>query len=311
MIPRDRRGDPEEPRGANPPKDVAQSGTMRRALSPIAALTLAAALATILAAGAGAQTGLVGRFSYPQFRGLSALPGGGFGVRPDGAASIDGAMAFSSPVAYALRPGGFVLAFSSISQDGRFRFQSRGSDLNVDANGTGAILYGTDLKVGRLTVADMIYSGQLDNGYNLHFSPNARDDYDEEHGGFRPLQFAFGVQDLFGDGGTSGDTNGADPALDAADRKSSTSVYVVATDALPHGVYVSAGVGSGRFRFGFGSVSAPLFRRARLAVEHDGFSVNAMLAYSPPLRIGPEGGTTLSLGLVRGRYATFAVALHF
>ena len=258
-----------------------------------------------------AQSNLVGRFSYPQFRGLSALPGGGFGVRPDGTPSIDGALAFSSPIAYALRPGRFVLAFSSISRDGRFRFKGSGKDLNVDANGTGAILYGTDLKVGRLTVADMIYSGQLDNGYNLQFTPKQEDEYDEEHGGFRPLQFALGVQDLFGDGGTSGDTSGADPALDAADRRSSTSVYGVATYALPRGVYASAGIGSGRFRFGFGSVSAPAFRRTRLAIEHDGFNFNVILAYSPPLKFAREGGATFAIGVVRGQYATFSAALHF
>lgn len=259
-------------------------------------------LLLLASAGARAQEELIGQGQYPQFRGLSGLPGGGFGVGPDGRLGINGAMAFSSPIAYSLRPGRGALAFSSISRDGNFRFGNTGSnDANTDANGTLTALYGIDVKAGWLTVSATAFSGLLDTGLNAHFTP---------YQGERPLQFAVGVQDIAGEGGTAG---GGLPN----DTNNSTSTYVVGTAALGRGAYVSAGFGSARFRHPFASASVPAFNRARFVLEHDGFNVNAFLAYSPDFgrrdEFGEEreGGATLAVGLVRGKYATFSLAVHF
>lgn len=259
-------------------------------------------LFALLVGAASAQVELVGPDQYPQFRGISGLPGGGFGVQPDGKLGINGAMAFSSPVAYALRPGRSAFAFGSVSRDRQFRFgNSVEGDVNTDANGTAVALYGLDLRAGHLTVGAMLYSTFLDSGFNLHFAPNQ---------GERPLQFAVGVQDITGEGGTAGENI-------AGDTENSTSTYVVGTSSLRGGAYVSAGIGTGRFRNPFASASVPAFRRARLVVEHDGFNVNAFLAYSPSFgrldEFGEEreGGATLMVGLVRGKYATASLAFHF
>lgn len=261
-----------------------------------------APLLLALVAGASAQSELTGEGRYPQFRGLSGLPGGGFGVSPDGRLGVNGAMAFSTPVAYSLRPGRGALAYSSISRDGNFRFGNSGSgDANTDANGSLTAMYGLDLRVGHLTVGALAFSGLFDTGLNAHFTPDQNE---------RPVQFGFGVQDIAGEGGTAG---GGIPG----DTDNSTSTYVVGTAALRGGVYVSAGIGTARFRHLFASASVPAFKRARFLVEHDGFNLNAFLAYSPDFgrrdEFGEEleGGATLLLGLVRGKYATFAVALHF
>ncbi len=271
---------------------------MRRA----ALLSLLPLLALGIAGTASAQRELTGTNQYPQFRGLSGLPGGGFGVRPDGRLAIDGAMSFSSPVAYAIRPGRGALAFSSISRDSTIRFgNSVSGDANTDANGTLVGLYGLDLRVGRLTVGAIAFSGLFDTGINFHFAPNQ---------GERPLQFAVGVQDIAGEGGTAG---GELPG----DTDNSTSPYIVGTAALRGGTYVSAGIGTGRFRHPFANASFAAFPRARLVLEHDGFNVNAFIAYSPSFgrldEFGEEreGGATFSFGLVRGKYATVALALHF
>ena len=262
----------------------------------------AALLLLALAATAHAQTGLVGPGRYPQFRGISGLPGGGFGVRPDGSLGYQGAMALSTPIAYSLGSGRIALAYSSISRDGSFRFgNSSGADANTDANGTLAGLLGVDAGIGNLTLSYTVLSGLGDQAYGLHLTPK---------GQRGPLAFGVGIQDLTGEGGTAGEGV-------PGDSDDSASPYVVGTYALRGDVYLSAGLGTGRFRTLFGSVSAPLVRRARGVVEYDGFSANLLLAYTPALRGTDEFGEerdsplTLSLGLVRGEYATFAVALHF
>ena len=256
----------------------------------------------LLSGVASAQSELLGQGQYPQFRGLSGLPGGGFGVSPDGRLGWRGAMAFSSPVAYSLRPGRAAFAYGSVSRDEALRFgNNSGGDANVDANGTAVALYGVDLRAGWLTIGGMLFSGLYDSGINLHFTPSQ---------GERDLQFGFGVQDIGGGGGTAG-------ANFPTDDNSSASPYVVGTGRLRGDSYASLGIGAGRFHRPFGSVSAPIFNRARGVVEHDGYNINVFLAYSPSFgrydEFGEEreGGATLTLGLTRGKYATAAIAIHF
>ncbi|MEI6503060.1 MAG: hypothetical protein WCP21_18780, partial [Armatimonadota bacterium] len=50
---------------------------------------------------------------YPQYRYASGLPGGTFGVDPDGHAGFDGVMQINIPVGYTPGAGNYVLAPSS------------------------------------------------------------------------------------------------------------------------------------------------------------------------------------------------------
>src|SRR5476649_56264 len=79
-------------------------------IRPFAVGTLA-----LLTCGAIAQQRLLGPFQYPQFRSQAALPGGGYGVRPDGMPAFDGAMAFSTPIGYSLSNWNAVITASNTS----------------------------------------------------------------------------------------------------------------------------------------------------------------------------------------------------
>ena len=58
--------------------------------------------AVAMAAMALGQAELIGRDQYPQFRGMSALPGGGFPLRTNNQIGSRGAFALSTPIGYSL-----------------------------------------------------------------------------------------------------------------------------------------------------------------------------------------------------------------
>src|SRR5579863_5468349 len=90
----------------------------------------------LLASGALAQTNLAGPHEYPAFRTISGLPGGGFGVTPDGVPSFNGAMAFSTPIGYSLSNWNGTLSAANTSDYAFFRLPHiRGNQGNVDSLG--------------------------------------------------------------------------------------------------------------------------------------------------------------------------------
>src|SRR6476619_7261804 len=67
------------------------------------------------------QSDLFGPGQFTQTREMSGLPGGSFGVLPDGTPSFKGAMALSTPIAYSLNNWHYAFGLKSVSPDMRLR----------------------------------------------------------------------------------------------------------------------------------------------------------------------------------------------
>lgn len=264
------------------------------------------ALAGALAAGAFAQVELVGRYRYPQFRGLSGLPGGGFSVNPDGTFGFKGAMAYTTPIAYT--PGGarFAVGAGLVSNNTQLRFFRSGEKADkAEGNGTGFFLAGFDMPyAGRLSGSLMVLSGVQDSALNFQFQPSIPGRF----------QLAAGVQDLAGVGGSGGTFD--------EDRDSSQSFYLVGTAPMGEKGHFSLGGGTGRFRKGFANASYNVLNNVKGIVEFEGFHWNYGIAFNTgPLTRLPQGvldelpsrvpELTLFLGMTRGKYATWSLVFSF
>lgn len=268
-------------------------------------ISLAAASAILAcAAVSSAQAEFSGPDRFPQFRGLSGLPGSGFGVTKDGRTTFSGAMGYTTPIGHTM--GGFRIAagmgLASIDRNLRFgAFSDKGT---TDGNGTAFVIGGADLGAsGRLAFGFTFLSGVGDNVSNLQFSPNLEGRF----------QFALGCQDLGGSGGSSGEGR-------AGDTKSSRSFYGAVTTEVSQGVFVTAGAGTRRFQKGFGSISGQISPRFKALVEHDGWNFNYGIAYNPgPLKKIDawdesqvrSAEITMFLGILQSRYAGWSLAVSF
>lgn len=266
-----------------------------------------AAFASLVACGAmsQAQAELSGRDRFPQFRGLSGLSGGGFGVTREGKPSFAGAMTYTTPIGYTM--GGTSIAFGAglISIDRSFRFGGFSESTTTrDGNGTGFVLGGFNLPgAGRVAAGFSLLSGLGDNISTLQFSPNLEG----------RIQFSAGCQDMGGSGGSAGEGR-------PGDSDSSRSFYAAATSEVTQGVFLTAGAGTRRFQKGFGSLSAQISPKFKALVEHDGWNLNFGVAYNP----GPlykvdnwdaarvrTAELTMFAGLIQGRYAGWSVVVSF
>lgn len=253
-----------------------------------------------------AQTGLSGKDRFPQFRGLSGLPGAGFGVTGSGKPSFSGAMSYSTPIGHTLGGWSIAAGAGTISRGRNLVFfnSESGSLDKVKGNGTAFFVVGLDLeKYGSLSGGFTFLSGVGDNISSLQYSPRSEE----------KIQFSIGCQDLGGSGGSSG-TNVE------GDGRSSRSFYGAATYQAAEGVYLSAGIGTRRFQKGFGSISSNVGRNFKLVAEHDGWGLNYGVAFSP----GPLGRTTswggetlrtaeltLFFGIVQNKYAAWSLVASF
>jgi hypothetical protein len=254
-----------------------------------------------------AQTGLVGKDQFPQFRGLSGLSGSGFAVGPDGRPDFRGAMGYSAPIGHTL--GGFRLAVGGGVISGNtnrlsfFRSESLKNDA-TQGNGTGFALIGGDLgRYGRLAFGFTILSGVGDNVSHIQYSPPLQG----------PVQVGIGILDLGGSGGSSGE------GLEGDDRTSLSSFGVV-TGKVTEGVHASVGVGTRRFQKGFGSLSANFSPNFKALVEHDGFGWNYGVAYNPKAARAEDTWTvtdvrdiqfTMFLGMTKAKYPSWSLVVSF
>jgi hypothetical protein len=239
---------------------------------------------------AHAQEELVGLNRFPETRGISGLPGGGFGVARDGKPSFLGAMSFSTPIAYGLDNWHWAAGINSISDGMGLRGIDTGANNDV-SSGTGFFMFGMPTRYGSITYTAMFISVHLDElTSNFHFAPNQKEG---------PVTWGFGVQDL---GDTSGTTR-------PYERRSATSPYIVATGGPWKGAYASIGYGNQRFGGIFGNVSAPVAPNVKLLAEYDTYNWNLGAAFN----LGKIGGAeaTGQLGLVRGKYATWSLSVSF
>lgn len=263
----------------------------------------AVAVAVGMAGWAFAQADTVGPRQFPQFRNMSGLPGSGFPIGPKGVISMRGAMAYSTPVAYSLRGWQAVIGGTNLSNSMRLRwFNGSGRSSSTDTgNATAQLMVGVPIgEYGALTSSVMLLSSLGDNAFNFHYE-------------LPPLAegwtFAVGVQDLSGNGGTSGEGI-------PGDTDWARSYYGVATYQFPGDIYASLGVGSNRFEGVFGNISAPVAPWARGFVEYDRFNWNAGVGVrlwdlGRGIADGRPSLGVLTLGAVRGKYAFFALNVSF
>lgn len=257
---------------------------------------LAATLLLITTATlANAQSDIGGRHTYPQFRIFSGLPGGGYGVMPDGTPSTDGALALATPIGYALG-GHLAVNFFNTSNDlDPFRFDAKGGHEET-GNGSAAFTVGSSFLRGyHASIGLFVLSGHLDTAIDAEVSSPR----------FGRVTVAAGVQDLDGGGGSAGTGN-------QYDGESSQSFFGVGTYDFGHNVYASAGVGTHRFGKGFANVSAPVTTRLRATAEYDGFNFNGGLLYGTGRLKGVRGRlsraeASLFLGIVKQHDATLGV----
>ncbi len=247
---------------------------------------------------AQAQSDLLPNGQYPQFRTLSGLPGGGFGLLSDGTPSFSGAMAFSTPIGYSLSNNHVSFNLANTSDNLFFRLPHvAGNSGNTDSLGKANGMFGQSLgNFGSLTVAVVLDSSVGDRNYNFQYqAPNF----------IANLGLSAGVQDLVGHRGTG--------AVGVPGGNGySQSVFFAATYQLPHGIYASLGDGNRRFSKGFANVSAPLVPRVKAVLEHDGFNFNEAMAYDLGelkfLHIGTRiAQSSLMVGLVKSQYAFFSL----
>lgn len=253
---------------------------------------------------AQSQSTFFGPNRFPQFRGISGLSGGGFGVLADGRASFRGAMAISTPIGHTLGHQQYAIGFGVFNmEDGFPDFNLSEKDKAVAANATATFSAGFQLGSGNLNAGWMILSGVIDGAGTLQYSPHRSG----------PTQFSFGVQDWTGGGGSSGE-------FLPNDSVSSRSFYFAATHELRDGVFLSGGIGTRRFEQGFASLSAPVGPMFKGIVEHDGFGFNFALGFNAgPLKRHyslesdriTTNDLTFMVGALQGRYIHWSVQLTF
>jgi hypothetical protein len=245
-------------------------------------------------ASAQGRDPFAGPNQFPQFRNLSGLSGGGYGLDSQGYPSLSGATAFSTPIAYVLGHDRLWLALAKAS------FSLAPGFSGGDSNGTGVFSFGHTFGRFNLAFTDLIKSAHGDQAYNLQlgYVPSL----DSSWG------FSVGVQDWQGNGGAAG-------LGVPGDQLSARSLFGVVTYRVglrPRPLYVSAGIGRHRFARLFGSLSYQLSRPLRVWLEEDGYGINTGILITHPLRIGSKPVEIYNtLGLLRGRYFVWSVGWTF
>src|SRR5579862_2630816 len=145
----------------------------------------------ILSSAAPAQQNpFLGANQYPQYRNISGLAGGGYGVDALGYASLSGPTAYSTPTAYVLGHDQFRLGIGKISFDSDPDWNSNHS------NGKGIVTFGHTFGQFNFTFTDLFKSLSRDQAYNLQIAYQP-----SKHAVLVP---SIGVQDLLGHGGSAG-----------------------------------------------------------------------------------------------------------
>ncbi len=250
--------------------------------------------------GRGQQNPFLGRSEFPQYRQISGLSGGGYGVDLKGRGSLTGPTAFSTPLGVALghdevRLGGGDTGFSFQHLPDRFANTSRGS-------GKAFLTYGLSFRNVNFAYSYFLKSFRGDAATNLQASYYS--------GKKNTPSVSVGVQDIVGHGGSAGDGV-------AGDSDSSRSLFAAATMPIlavkGEPVYLTAGWGTRRFGKGFSSASYRLSQPLRLWAEYDGFGFNEgiLVSYQTKGFKRRPFEANLLLGVIRGRYPTVALTIGF
>jgi len=259
-------------------------------------------LLTLLPGLAACQVNLFGPETYPHFRGMSAMSGGGFGVRPDGSTGMDGAMAISTPIGFSLRDWHGAIGATSLSDNSAFtgiNVLRRKETFNSGGVAMGLVGYGGNW--GAFTVSYELLSTVMDHAINVQYElPLNSSTYG----------VSVGAEDVQSHGGAYGEGNNP-----GTSNTKSRSLFVVGTALVAKGLYVSIGKGDYRFKKGvFGNASYNVTDRLKLVGEYDTFAWNSVVAYGLGKIQGfaPYGKSlepVLSAGYVAGNRAV--VMLNF
>src|SRR5438045_2625109 len=112
------------------------------------------------------QSELLGVNHFPETREMSGLPGGSFGIMPNGAPSIHGAMAFSTPIAYSLDNWHWAMGVNSVSPSMRLSgldFRNHGTT----SSGTAEFMVGIPTRWGALTFSEAVIDIKFRSATNL------------------------------------------------------------------------------------------------------------------------------------------------
>src|SRR5690242_16955907 len=117
-------------------------------------------LCLILRPAAAQHNPFVGPGQYPQFRNLSGLAGGAYGLDAEGEGSLSGPTAYSTPIAYVLGHDQFRIGI------GKASFSTSPNFDNNHSNGKGIFTFGHTFGSFNFAVTDFIKSAQWDQAYN-------------------------------------------------------------------------------------------------------------------------------------------------
>jgi hypothetical protein len=218
-------------------------------------------------------------------------------VRPDGTPAFDGAIAFSTPIGYALSNWNGTLTAANTSDYLFFRLPHiTGNHGNDDSLGKFSGCGGVSLgHFGSFCGSFMVVSSVLDTEFNLQYQAPQF---------YKNVGISVGVQDTAG--------TRYDRATGIPNPRSSQSFFGAVTVPFKCGVYASAGVGTRRFDKGFANVSVPIGDRFKAVLEEDGLGVNEAIAWNPKAAgsyklFGRSISTTTMIGLVDSRYAFWSL----
>lgn len=200
---------------------------------------------------------------YPEFRYISGLPGGGYGVTEAGRIGFDGALQINIPVGYTPGAGNYSFALHAGAQKAGFPSSLSGTEVN----GTGTYGLGFFSHEHAFWLANMETSRDRESAYNaqLQVVPEK---------GNRP-GIAVGVVDGFSQRAST---------LSRPNDADGRSFFAAATTRRyskpDHPIYVTVGAGSGRFRNRpFAGISYGWTDRVKLIGEYDAWNVNVGAAY--------------------------------
>lgn len=246
------------------------------------------------------QAGFSGPDTYPQFRDLSGLAGGGFGVSRDGYATYSGAYSLTTPIGYGLRSGEKVFGIGARSFDTKIRFLDTDSSQSNGTGGTGQAIYGFSTSFGRFTASTMVLSSRWDTVQHLQFNPNMGEE--------NPLGFSLGVHNIAGRGQNAGENQ-------PTDKKFSRSFYVAATYEYNRSVFVTVGKGERRYEGIFANATYAFSDQLKYMVEKDRYGINQMIYFATPapflINKGEAGKMFIGFGLLRGESAVWSLNFTF
>ncbi len=256
-----------------------KSGTLRLIMRRTIALSLLACSCL------GYSQNLGNPGQYFQFRKMSSLSGGGFGVTINGDPSIAGAMAFSTPIGYSLGGGVWQIGAGSRSSDNAPKFINLNSHGHNDSSGDAEVMAGIGTDFGHFTFGYEAVSYERYTVFHLQYQLPLHS---------KDLGVSIGAQDL-----TNRKAGGA---------ISSRSLFAVGTYEYMKGDHVSVGYGDGRFHGPFANTDYLINSKFKGTLEYDTFEFNPGLAYS----IGRiKGLGDLDQSLTNNEVTLFAGYLNF